>query len=158
MGLFDFFKKKKTVVEPQKEIKQGFHREREFFPATPLSTPRNEPESWMILEGEYVNNSKVGCWIIKDKSGKEQGYIHYDDYGRKHGLEKLPTGGYTLYYHGQMVKSNLELTNEWKREIRSFKVMQKKGDEKSSTKLKKLLAQGQEKWLNDFSKNFIEER
>ena len=106
MGFFDFFRRKKEAVEPQnepvKEIKQGFYREREYFPANPLCKPNTNPEYWMTVEGEYKDNGREGCWLIKDKKGHERGYINYQD-GRKHGLEKEPFGGYTLYYHGQAV-------------------------------------------------------
>lgn len=155
MGILEFFKKKKDIANQEKqlkEVKQGFYREQEFFPKTSLSTPRNEPESWMVLEGKYENNSKVGRWVIKDKSGKEQGYIHYNKYGQKHGLEKSPVGGYTLYHTGQVARTNLELQKEWKGKVRGLKM-----DKKDEKNLKELLAQGQEMWLEDFSKNFIKE-
>ena len=38
MGIFDFLKRKKKKItnqkEPTRQIKQGIHREREFFPKT----------------------------------------------------------------------------------------------------------------------------
>ena len=158
MKILDFLKRKKSVVEnqeePVKEVKQGFYRERKFFPSTPLSTPQNEPESWMNLEGKYKDNAKVGRWTIKDNSGHEQGYIHFDEHGRKHGLEKTPAGGYTLYHHGQKIKSNLEITKEWRRNVDELKVEKKWDKDARSDTLKEVLStktrKGQKELLRKF--------
>ena len=158
MNFFNFLRKKKEIPEvqdmPVKEVKQGFQRERGYFPPNPLYKPHSDPEFWMTIEGEYQDNLKEGRWVIKDKSGQEKGYINYAG-GRKHGLEKLPNGGYTLYYLGQAVKSNLELEREWKSQLRGLK-MAKKGNKENSSKLKELLANGEEKWLEEYSKRYIE--
>ena len=158
MAFFDFLKKKKEPLVVQghvaeKQPKSGFYQEKEYISARVGGLP---PEPITLEGNRNENGLREGRWIVKDEEGRE-GFIHYKD-GIKHGLEKSLSGGYTLYYGGQVARSNLELTSEWKRELKEYKVMAKdeKDNGKNSSKLKKLLEEGEEKWLESFSKRFIE--
>ena len=152
MGIFDFFRKKEKNItnqeKPAEEIKQGFYRERVRIPSHIGGLP---PEI-VTMEGNYENSRREGRWVVKDKDGRE-GFISYSR-GTKHGLEKSLDGAYSLYYYGRLTKAPLEFRQEWNRELRGYRAMIKAGTniEENSSKLKSLLAEGEEKWIESLVK------
>ena len=152
MGFFDFFKRKKKPSKEKdvttEQLKQGFYRERVSVP----SRIGGLPPELVIMEGNYENGEREGRWIIKDENGRE-GFTHYSR-GIEHGLKKSLDGGYSLYYYGRLTKTPLEFRQEWKRELSGYRAMIKAGKdtEKNSSELEKLLAEGEEKWIEASAK------
>ena len=149
MAFFDFFKRKRKPSGEQeqatrKQPKQGFYRERVNIP----SRIGGLPPEFVTMEGNYENDKREGHWIIKDENGRE-GFVNYAS-GKEHGLGKSLEGGYSLYYYGRVIKTPLEFRQEWERELKSYRAMIKAGKDKEgnySSKLEKLLAEGEEKWI-----------